>query len=423
MTRVLHVINGEHYSGAERVQDLLASALPEFGYEVAFACVKPGSFEQRRRSQSTPLANVPMRGKFDLGASKRLVKVFQEMNCEILHAHTPRSLLVASGAAKILGCPLVYHIHSPVGLDSKRTWANLLNTWAETRSLQSAARLICVSESLRDYMRKLGHADAKLRVVHNGVPCDDFAASLDNVKPFWKIGMIALFRPRKGLEVMIEALPKLVEQNLPVKLHCVGPFESPQYELEVFELASRLNVGHLIEWTGFAENVNELLKEMQLLVLPSLFGEGLPMVVLEAMAVGLPVIASKVEGVPEAISDGREGLLFEPGNSAQLASQIRKVMTNKAVWHEVSYAAWQRQRAQFSERSMASGVADVYNELGLPKPVLISNSTGQSSASELPNSERPNSEVADAETTNARPSFPQIPISEISTSPSHFSTQ
>ena len=244
-----------------------------------------------------------MRGKFDLTASRRLARLFQEWDCQILHAHTPRSLLVASGAAKILGCPLVYHVHSPVGRDSGRSWANRLNTWSETRSLRGAARLICVSNSLREYMRGLGHTDEKLRVVHNGVPGAELEVSLDHVKPFWNLGMVALFRPRKGLEVLLEALQKLSEQNLPIKLQCIGAFESPEYELEILELAGRLNVAHMVEWTGFTSNVTERLKQLQLLVLPSLFGEGLPMVVLEAMAVGLPVIASKVEGVPEGEVD------------------------------------------------------------------------------------------------------------------------
>lgn len=373
-TRVLHVINGEHYSGAERVQDLLASALPEFGYDVAFACVKPGNFEQRRQTQAIPLANVPMRGKIDWTAARRLARVFRELDCQILHAHTPRSTLVASGAAKLLGCPLVYHVHSPVGRDSQRAWANRLNTWLETRCLRNAARLICVSDSLLDYMRGLGHAEEKLRVVHNGVPVADLEATLDLVRPFWTIGMVALFRPRKGLEVLLEALSQLAQQNLPVKLQCIGPFESAGYEAEILQLASRLNVEHLIEWTGFTSNVSERLKGLQMLALPSLFGEGLPMVVLEALAVGLPVVASKVEGVPEAIRDGREGLLFEPGNATELASQLRQLITNQALWHELSYAGWQRQREHFSDRSMAAGVAAVYAELSSTKPVAHSSS-------------------------------------------------
>jgi glycosyltransferase involved in cell wall biosynthesis len=280
-----------------------------------------------------------------------------------------RSLLVASGAARILNCPLVYHVHSPVGKDSKRVLANRLNTWSEKRSLKGAARLICVSDSLRQYMRGWGHSDATLRVVHNGVPPADLTASLDYVRPFWNIGMIALFRPRKGLETMLEAMAILARDNLPVRLQCIGPFESMKYHTAVYNLADQLNIGHLVEWVGFTSDVTGRLGQLQMLALPSLFGEGLPMVMLEAMAVGLPVIASKVEGVPEAIRDGVDGLLCAPGNAAELASQIRQVVANRPLWHELSYAGWQRQREQFSDRSMAAGVAAVYDELGLGSPL------------------------------------------------------
>src|SRR5450631_2938733 len=66
-THVLHVINGEHYSGAERVQDLLARRLPQFGYEVGFACLKPVRFPVARETKSAELFELPMRGRFDLG--------------------------------------------------------------------------------------------------------------------------------------------------------------------------------------------------------------------------------------------------------------------------------------------------------------------------------------------------------------------
>jgi glycosyltransferase involved in cell wall biosynthesis len=175
--------------------------------------------------------------------------------------------------------------------------------------------------------------------------------------------MVALFRPRKGLEVLLEALKILAERNLPVRLKCVGGFESDSYELEVFNLAEKLNVGYLIDWIGFERNVRDRLKEMQIMVLPSQFGEGLPMVVLEAMAVGLPVIASKVEGIPEAIRDGQDGLLFTPNNPQELASQIQQLVKNRVLWAEISKSAWQRQRSEFSDRSMAARVASVYDEL------------------------------------------------------------
>ena len=88
-------------------------------------------------------------------------------------------------------------------------------------------------------------------------------------------------------------------------------------------LVEKLGVGDAIEWTGFTQNIAAELRVMDLFVLPSLFGEGLPMVVLEAMAAGLPVVASRVEGVPEAIRHREEGLLVEPASVSPIGTSHR----------------------------------------------------------------------------------------------------
>src|SRR5690349_20343684 len=118
--RVLHVINGEHYSGAERVQDLLAGYLPACGYEAAFACVKPGRFLEARKFRDARLFELPMRGRLDFRCGRNVAQLVRDEKFALVHAHTPRSLLVASQAARLAGVPLVYHVHSPAGRDSTR---------------------------------------------------------------------------------------------------------------------------------------------------------------------------------------------------------------------------------------------------------------------------------------------------------------
>jgi len=90
------------------------------------------------------------------------------------------------------------------------------------------------------------------------------------------------------------------------------------------------------------------------------------MVLLEAMAAGLPVVASAVEGVPEIIRDGCEGLLVRPGSSSALASAIARFLDGAVDWEGMRRAAYERQRDRFSLESMAAGVAAVYGELPLP---------------------------------------------------------
>ncbi|MGI9430345.1 MAG: glycosyltransferase [Bythopirellula sp.] len=361
--RVLHVINGEHYSGAERVQDLLALQLPNFGFEVGFACVKSERFPQARQAQAAPLHKTPMRGRFDWSCPRRLAELIRAEKYELVHAHTPRSVLVGSLAAKRADVPLVYHVHSPTARDSTRKLQNWVNAQLEHWSIRHAQRLIAVSPSLKRLMEQAGFAADRVNYVPNGVPAIDLPAR-QRPDGGWTLGIAALFRPRKGIEVLIEALAALRSRNVDVTLRAVGPFETPEYDFEVKQLVERLGVEDAITWTGFTQDIATELQQMDLFVLPSLFGEGLPMVVLEAMAAGLPVVASHVEGVPEAVRHREDGLLVEPASVSQLASAVEEIVVGDELnYQQLSNNARQRHGLCFSDRSMAMNVAEVYRAI------------------------------------------------------------
>jgi glycosyltransferase involved in cell wall biosynthesis len=361
--RVLHVINGEHYSGAERVQDLLGLCLPELGVDVGFACVKPGKFASARQSVRCPIHDAAMGSRFDLRAAWRLASVVRREQYQILHAHTPRSLMVARAAAALTGTPLVYHVHSPTSRDTTHSLRNWLNSAAERWSLSGVGKLICVSNSLGEHMRSQGFAPELIRVVPNGVPCVSDVAPRATPGGTWTIGMVALFRPRKGLEVLLTALAKLRSQGHDVRLRAIGPFETSEYEAAIRKLVDELELAPHIDWIGFTREIPAELNRLDLFVLPSLFGEGLPMVLLEAMAAGVPVVSTNVEGVPEAVRDGIDGLIATAGDADSLAAAIERVVTGQCDWQAIRASALERQRERFSDRSMAAGVAAVYREL------------------------------------------------------------
>jgi len=360
--RVLHLINGEHYSGAERVQDLLALTLPDFGYEVGFACVKPGLFSRARKSHHVPLHELPMRSRFDLSAAWRVARLVRKQRYDIIHAHTPRSALIGRAASLIAGVPMIYHVHSPTSRDTDQALRNRLNALGERASLLGNVQLITVSESLGRHMRENGYREQRVSTVANGVPT---AAWADRERPTdqWTLGTVALFRPRKGTEVLLDAIAILRRRGLPVRLRAVGPFETEQYRQELEAQVDRLDLHEAVDWVGFTEDVNQELSKMDLFVLPSLFGEGLPMVVLEAMAAGVPVVGTNIEGVPEAIRHGIDGLIAEAGHPVKLADAIGQVVTGEADWNALRTAAFDRHASHFSNQSMAAGVAQVYNRI------------------------------------------------------------
>lgn len=361
LVRVVHLVNGEHFSGAERVQQLLGRNLPLFGVEPWFACLKPGKFEACCGLDPSTVFTEEMRGRADLGVVARMSHRLRKNPPSLLHAHTPRSALVAGLLAKRLGIPWIYHVHSPTARDSTRAWINRVNDWVEGWALRSASHIITVSQSLRREMLKRGYSRHRLTKVANGVATQESISTLDRMEEQeWRLGMVALIRPRKGIEVLLEAMKRIQEINPRVTLDIIGGFETEEYQREVHSITERLNIGSKVRWQGFRQDVPSRMRELDALVLPSLFGEGMPMVVLEAMALGVPVVATKVEGTPEVVRHGVEGYLAEPQDAASLASAILKMVDDRLAWHRLSANAWERQRELFSDRAMAEKVAKVY---------------------------------------------------------------
>jgi glycosyltransferase involved in cell wall biosynthesis len=357
---VLQVINGEHYAGAERVQDLLAGGLPELGFPVGFACLKPDRFPEVRQCRAAPLYRLPMAARFDLRTVGQLVQIIRREGYQLLHAHTPRSALVARLAAQWAGVPMIYHVHSPSWHDSTRRWQDRCNWLLERCCLGGAVHLIAVSHYLAEEMAARGFDRTRISVVHNGVPRAEPAPDRTAPAGRWTLGAVALWRPRKGLEVLLEALALLAAERQPVGLHVVGPFETAAYEADVRRRASALGLDEHLEWRGFRADVLAELSALDLFVLPSLFGEGLPMVLLEAMAAGVPVVAARVAGIDEAVRDGQEGVLARPGDPQDLARAIRAVLSGQHDWAQLRRQAIARQTTTFSAESMTAGVAAVY---------------------------------------------------------------
>jgi glycosyltransferase involved in cell wall biosynthesis len=360
ITRVLHVINGEVYGGAERIQDLLGLRLPSQGYDMALVCVKPDEFPAQRQTRDVPLYYAPMKGRVDLRPVRAIARLIRDGRFDIVHSHTPRSALLADVAARLTGATHVYHLHSPTAVDTAYRW---VNAKVERASLRGVATVIAVSESLGRYAVDHGVPADRVVVVHNGVPTPGSLIPRPTPNGPWTLGIVARFRPRKGLEVLFEALALLRFRGHDIRLRAIGLFDTPEYEIAIRAMEARLGLTGWIEWRGFRSDVNAELAAVDLFVLPSLFGEGLPMAVLEAMAVGLPVISTRVEGVPEAVRDGVDGLICDPANSAALADAIERFATGEIDWQSVRISAHARQSEHFSDLSMCRGVAEVYRRV------------------------------------------------------------
>jgi glycosyltransferase involved in cell wall biosynthesis len=370
--RSLHLINGEHFSGAERVQQLLGRCLPEFGVDANFVCLKQGKFPELCGLKDGQVNTIGMKSRFDLSIVRRIAKHAHAIQADVLHAHTPRTAMIAGLVAKRCNIPWVYHVHSPTARDSTRATINRINDWVEAYSLRHANQIITVSKSLRREMLQRGHSRHKITAIANGVaeqlPIDPAAC---RGQDHWRLGMVALIRPRKGIEILLEAIAAMGSAKSKITLDVVGGFETPQYEKSVRDLISNLQLEQTVHLRGFSRDVPAIMRTFDAMVLPSLFGEGMPMVVLEALACGVPVIATRVEGTPEVVRHMKEGILANPQDADSLAQAIKHFTSDRLAWETMSRNAVLRHRDGFSDRNMARRTASVYRKLCIPKTSLL----------------------------------------------------
>ncbi len=361
--RALHLVNGEHYAGAERVQDLLATRLPEVGVEAGFACLKPGRFAALRQSQQTPLVDVPMRTRIDFRPAIRRARLVRRERYQLLHTHSPRALLIARVASALCGVPIVHHVHGNTSSEVAGRRFTRLNAWAERKSLPAAAAVIAVSTSVAEYLREQGVPAERLHIVPNGVPTRPRLPERNGRPADCTLGFVALLRPRKGLETLLETAALLRSRGLVARLRIVGRFEKSEYEHQIHRLAEQLGLSGVIDWRGFQQRVDGELDQMDVLVFPSILPEGMPMVLLESMAAGVPIVASRVNGITDVVRDGEDGLLFPPGDADALADAIEDMIGDATLQSHLRTTAFYRQRECYSDTSMAAAVAKIYRQV------------------------------------------------------------
>lgn len=245
---------------------------------------------------------------------------------------------------------MIHHVHCQTSTEVSRRWLSQLNERIERLTMLGVAGIVAVSPSLERYLRRRGYRSERLWLVPNGVATQPWS---DKDQPdTWTIGTVAMFRPRKGVETLLHAVAELRRQGLPVRLRAVGRFQTPEYEAEVKQLTASLGLTDAVDWTGFCRDVNAELARMDIFVLPSLISEAMPMSVLEAMAAGIPVVGSRVDGITDLVRDGQDGLLAAPGDSDDLAAVLARMVRGDADWRQMRHSAWQRQADRFSDASM-----------------------------------------------------------------------
>ncbi len=219
----------------------------------------------------------------------------------------------------------------------------------------AAHRIVANSEAGAERLRSEGVPPERISVVRNGLDLEAFALRLSPPRRH-RIVCVGRLRPEKAHEVLIAAVARLRPAWPDVKLRIVG--DGPR-EAELRELVARLGLRDCVELLGHRDNVPALLRDADLFVLPSRT-EASPNAVLEAMAAGLPVVASKVGGIPEAVTDGATGLLVPPDDVEALAGAVFHLFATPSLGERLGLAARLHVQDNYSFARMVGAFETLY---------------------------------------------------------------
>lgn len=304
-----------------------------------------------------------------IGAQLRLVRsllgIVRRRRPQIVHIHTCsyftfwRNGLDAT-LAKLLGCRVVLHIHGAQFHEFLEA-LGAGKAYLARAVLGRADRVIVLGKVWADRLAPWC-AREKLALVPNGVPVPAEAAACGG-KEAAHIVCVANYERRKGQEDLLRAVASLPAERA-VRLTLLGAELEAGFRQHLEQLAAELGIADRTAVPGPVnpEDVARYYRDADLFCLPS-YNEGLPMAMLEAMAHGLPVVATRVGAIPEAVSDGVEGRLYPAGDVTALADCLRELLDEHGPARRMGQAARARVGREYSIEAMADRVFDVYRQL------------------------------------------------------------
>ena len=285
-------------------------------------------------------AEVPMRKSFDLPAVFRLAKVLRQVGADVVNTHSSRDTTLAGLAARL---PFAYPGRRPKVVRTRHLILPITSTFTYARLPD---QVVAVSEAVRDYLLSEGIAPSQVTTVHTGVDFSrfdrsqvaaaDLRAELGLTADTVLVGTVAILRRKKGHHVLLEAAARLRDDPRGAQVRFVFVGDGPQTDNLKAKIAE-LGLGDRVFLLGLRRDVPAVMAGLDLFVLPTL-EEALGTSYLEAQAMALPVIGTRVGGVPELITDDEDGYLEQPGDIAGQAARVVELLRNDDLHNRMAMA-------------------------------------------------------------------------------------
>lgn len=366
--RVVLFVSSFHIGGTERQAIATAKGLDRRRFDVRMACFHregPLQFELT----DVPCEKFTLRSLYrpgTLAEMLRFARWLRRHRVDVLHAMNFYPNVFAVPAARLAGVPVV--------LASIRDQGDLwtpLQRRAQGLTCRLAHRVVGNAEAVRRRLVGEGVDPSRIVVIPNGVRCDGRAPHRAVLQQEFGVapgvpvvGVVARLTPVKGVDHFIEAAALVAPKFPAARFVVVGGAQNadPAYGRRLKRRASDLGLDGRIVFTGFRTDVQALLRGMTISVMPSL-SEGLSNVILESMAAGLPVVATRTGGNPELVADGITGFLVPPADAGALAASIERLLARPRMASQFGEQARRRAVERFSLEAMVESTGSLYREL------------------------------------------------------------
>jgi glycosyltransferase involved in cell wall biosynthesis len=355
-TKLAHVAGSLDYGGAENQVALLLNGLNSCFFDrflITFKKVE--TTKSRALCDTIKLFNVGFRRRGQIVCIFRLYRLFKTLGIEVVQAHTYYANLYASIAARLAGVKVVMTTEH-----GQASWKRPTHHLIERRIISPLVSMrVAVSNDIRNIRVLSGDVSAtKITVINNCVVIPETKAS-HNIKERLKIGTVGRLVPAKDYQTLIRAFGKVIGDGFNAELTIVGDGpERARLEKEVQDLVLYEHV----TFAGFQANVDIFLNEFDIFVLTSIT-EGIPIAMLEAMAKGLPVVATIVGGIPEVLQDNVDGLLVESSNPQMIADTLKRLINDRFLRIRLGEAAREKIKSSFCSESVCKQYEQLYINL------------------------------------------------------------
>ncbi len=357
--RVVHLEAGTHLYGGPLQVLLLVHGLQERGVENILVVPRGSEVEAEARARALPVRSLPLAGEADLAFPFRFRRLLKEIRPDLVHLHSRRG-------ADTLGALTTKVARVPTVLS--RRVDNPEPGWSVGAKYRLYDGVITISRAIREVLVEQGVPPEKVHTVHSALDPAPFRGPRDQDRlrsglgvpgPGPLVGMAAQFIERKGHRVLLEAIPRILEKHPAARFLLFG--RGPLREEILTEVQAKAMEEHVL-LPGFRADLPTLLPSLDLLVHPAT-REGLGIILLQASAAGVPIVASRAGGIPEAVVHGLNGLLVPPADASALAQGASALLSDPDRAREMGGAGRRRVEEEFSVERMVTGNLDVYRKL------------------------------------------------------------